>query len=129
RRWAARACPPSVTDVAERPGPEETRAEIARRRLAELAAAFDAQWSPADEDEPEPVVARRRLRDRHVALIGIAAVAVLVVLGWWLLAGRARPLDQPVPLPSASSAAPTTTEAPAELVVDVVGAVARPGIV
>ncbi|RLV56605.1 ComEA family DNA-binding protein [Aeromicrobium phragmitis] len=110
------------------PAPEETRAEVARRRLAELAAAFDAQWQPEDDPaEGEPPGPRHaRLRDRHLALLGIAGVAVLVLVGWWVLAGRPETIDEPVAIEP--SAEPSSAPAK-ELVIDVVGAVARPGIV
>lgn len=110
------------------PAPEETRAEVARRRLAELAAAFDAQWQPDDSipDDDAPSPRHARIRDRHLALVGIAGIALLVLVGWWVLAGRPESIDEPVAItpPSESATAPVE-----ELVVDVVGAVARPGIV
>ncbi|WP_293787355.1 ComEA family DNA-binding protein [uncultured Aeromicrobium sp.] len=110
------------------PAPEETRAEVARRRLAELAAAFDAQWQPDDEvrDDAAPSPRHARVRDRHLALVAIAGIAVLVLVGWWVLGGRPESVDESVPVapPAESATAPAE-----ELVVDVVGAVARPGIV
>ncbi|RLV51391.1 ComEA family DNA-binding protein, partial [Aeromicrobium phragmitis] len=67
------------------------------------------------------------LRDRHLAIVGIAGVAVLVLVGWWVLAGRPERIDEPVAIaPSSESATAPVVD---ELVVDVVGAVARPGIV
>jgi competence protein ComEA len=116
--------------------PEETRAEIARRRLAQLAAAFDADLPPADE--PEPV--RRRVGRPHVRVVATIGVAAAVLLGWWLLSGRpetsgpqplAFPTTAGAPAPSATTAGTPagTGAAGTELVVDVVGKVRRPGIV
>jgi competence protein ComEA len=112
---------------------DETRADIARRRLARLAASFDAELPPADE--PEPAAPRRRVEIPHVRALAAVAVAASVLLVWWLLAGRPRTSDPVAPLAFASSAAPSSgaagtasTTAP-ELIVDVVGKVRRPGIV
>ncbi len=117
---------------------DETRADIARRRLARLAASFDAELPPVDEPEaPQPQ--RRRLEIPHARALAAVAVAASVLLVWWLLAGRPRTSDPVAPLafsstaaPSSSSSAaglPATGSAPAELIVDVVGKVRRPGIV
>jgi competence protein ComEA len=115
---------------------DETRADIARRRLARLAASFDAELPPvAEPDEPQPQ--RRRLEVPHARALAAIAVAASVLLVWWLLAGRPRTSDPVAPLAFASTPAASSPSAggapsaaaPAELIVDVVGKVRRPGIV
>lgn len=109
------------------PEPDETRAQIARRRLAQLAASYEADV-PAPRDAPPPGHRRRPKRSidqRHVRVVAVAAVAASVVLVWWLLTGR--PQQEPAAEPLKVSA--TSTSAPAELVIDVIGKVKRPGIV
>ncbi|MTB87693.1 ComEA family DNA-binding protein [Aeromicrobium senzhongii] len=116
------------------PVPPETRAQVARQRLAELAATFDAtlpdpqdQTSAGRRRKPEP--ARRRLRPVHVRFAGVTAGLAAVLTVWWLLAGR--PQETAVPPASTVEVAGTEASAPAtgELVVDVAGKVRRPGIV
>ena len=63
--------PPQPTDTGE------TRAEIARRRLAQLAASFEAEISPERLDDV-PVVAPRRVRGAHVRVL----VTIAVAAGW-----------------------------------------------
>ena len=113
--------PPSPTD--------ETRAEIARRRLAQLAASFDAELPPVDE--PDPVRVRRTVELPHVKVFATIAVAASVLLVWWLLSGRPETSEPAAPLAFAESTAPSgTAKAPvAELIIDVVGKVRKPGIV
>ncbi len=106
---------------------EETRADIARRRLAQLAASFDAELPPPD-DGPEPPPPRRRLEVPHVKVIATLTVAGAVLLVWWLLAARPETSSPQAPLAFATTGAPAT-ESPAELVIDVVGKVRTPGIV
>jgi competence protein ComEA len=112
----------------------ETRAEIARRRLAQLAASFEAEISPERPDEAR-VVVPRRVRGAHVRVVVTIAVAAGVLLTWWLLSERPRTsspdavslsADVAAPGPGGASASPTTS---GELVVDVVGKVKHPGIV
>jgi len=116
---------------------DETRAEIARRRLAQLAASFDAQLPPA---QPQPGEVPRRIELPHIALPHIKMLATLAVAGsvllvWWLLSGRPQTSDpHQTPLAFATSAAPTRSGAPAaqattDLVIDVIGKVRKPGIV
>jgi competence protein ComEA len=108
---------------------DETRADIARRRLARLAASFDAELPSADEPEAP---ARRRLDVKHARALVAVAVAASVLLGWWLLAGRPRTSEPVEPLALASpSSASASGAAPSAgpLIVDVVGKVRRPGIV
>ena len=109
--------------------PDETRAEIARRRLAQLAASFDAELPPADEPEQERV--RRTLELPHAKVFATIALAASVLLVWWLLSGRPKTTEPAAPLAFGTSTAPAgTAKAPeAELIIDVVGKVRRPGIV
>lgn len=118
------------------PVPPETRAQIARRRLAELTANFEAslpdpETLPDVKPEPDPPVrpTRRTLRPVHLRFAAVTAGAAAVLTVWWLLAGR--PAE--VAVPSAAvvdvSGAPQSEEASTELVVDVAGRVRRPGIV
>lgn len=135
---------------------DETRAEIARRRLAQLAASFDAELPPPEEvDQPVP---RRRVEIPHVRVVATVAVAASVLLVWWLLAGRPDSSGPVAPLAFASSGSPAGRAEQAEqagadgasaagtasssagsaatgaaaselLIIDVVGKVGRPGIV
>jgi competence protein ComEA len=111
----------------------ETRAEIARRRLAQLAASFEAEIS-AEKPDDEPVVARRRVDAAHVRVLVTVAVAAGVLLTWWLLSERPR-TSSPGAVTLSSEASPRDSPAGAgsttsgELVVDVEGKVKHPGIV
>lgn len=128
--------------------PADTRAEIARRRLAELAAAFDASLPDPERPDPErpepgrrrrPRPALRRIRPVHLRFVTVLVVAAAVLLVWWLLAGRPHETAVVPALASADASASalgtspgtnaTPASAPAELVIDVAGAVRRPGIV
>ncbi|MBM9461919.1 ComEA family DNA-binding protein [Aeromicrobium sp. YIM 150415] len=128
--------------------PDETRAEIARRRLAELATAFDATWQPAPDDEPadpeepldddtEPRHARtmqRRWGDRQLAVVAVLGLAAAVLVAWWVIAGRPTESDDSAPLASISASTPPSApadeaESPEELVIHVTGEVQTPGIV
>lgn len=122
-----------------RDDPTETRAEVARRRLAELNASFQAaaddpapqRWSPrlADDHDrldddgpvPRPPVAprgghraaapRRRpgLEGVHLRIVAAGAVAAGVVLTWWLLAERPRVAEVGDSLDVTSQVAATRT--------------------
>jgi competence protein ComEA len=111
----------------------ETRAEIARRRLAQLAASFEAEIPREKPDDP--VVAPRRVGGAHVRVLVTIAVAAGVLLTWWLLSERPRTSSPDAvslssgaaaPGPGGASPSPTTS---GELVIDVVGKVKHPGIV
>lgn len=136
---------------------EETRAEIARRRLAQLVASFEDHVPPAAGDSsptgaavvgrssdpamPPPARShvRRRVTQLHVRVVGAAVVAVVLLLAWSVLSGR--PQSAPAGTPDTSVAGLTTgpadgsgvgTDGPVEtgeIVVDVAGHVHRPGIV
>lgn len=113
--------------------PQETRAEVARRRLSELAASFDAQ--APDPDRPEPGHRRKPhrsgLRAIHLRLVAVVAVVAVVLLAAWLLAGRPHEVDPAVSAIAATGPADAVSTSPgkAELIVDVAGRVRRPGIV
>jgi competence protein ComEA len=112
----------------------ETRAEIARRRLAQLAASFEAEI-PREKPDHEVVVPRRRVDAAHVRVLVTIAVAAGVLLTWWLLSERPRTSTPDAVALSSDSASPggasTPGSGPAKtgIVVDVEGKVKRPGIV
>ncbi|MCW2840728.1 MAG: DNA-binding protein [Aeromicrobium sp.] len=132
-----------------REDPDDTRADIARRRLAQLVASFDDELPPAD-DVPERQ-ARPRIEIPHVRALVTVAVAACVLLGWWLLAGRPETSDPVAPLAFSDTASPgagtptgsspaggsragsdpagAAAGAPTELIIDVTGKVKHPGIV
>jgi competence protein ComEA len=115
----------------------ETRAEIARRRLAQLAASFEAEI-PSEPLEATDVMPPRRVVGSHVRVLVTIAVAAGVLLTWWLLSERPRTSSPdevslsagaapspPGPSPSGSAVASSG----GQLVVDVEGKVRHPGIV
>ncbi len=112
----------------------ETRAEVARRRLARLAASFDAEI-PREKPDDAPVVASRRIEAAHLRVLVTIAVAAGVLLTWWLLSERPRTSSpDPISLSAEATsppggAAPSGAPAAGELVVDVEGKVKHPGIV
>jgi competence protein ComEA len=106
----------------------ETRAEVARRRLAQLAASFEAEI-PHEEPDDAPVVRSRRIDASHVRVLTTIAVAAGVLLTWWLLSERPR-TSAPDPISLSADTSPSASASPAgELVIDVAGRVKRPGIV
>ncbi len=111
------------------PPTDETRAEIARRRLAQLAASFDAELPPAEEPERAPV--RRTVELPHAKVLATIAVAASVLLVWWLLSGRPESSEPAAPLAFGETTASVGPSKPpaAELIIDVVGKVRKPGIV
>ena len=109
----------------------DTRADIARRRMAELMASFDAQAAAP----PSRVVPRShaaevpwRVPPTHLRAVVTVAVAAGVLLTWWLLSARPRTSE-----PEAVQVTPTAKHEHAEtarmLIIDVEGKVKRPGIV
>ncbi len=114
--------------------PQETRAEIARSRLAELRANFDASLS--DLEQPEPGRRRRQrsvkpVRLVHLRLVVTVSVAAAVLLTWWLLAGRPAEvaLAPTAELRSAKASGVPAQSSGQQIVIDVAGKVRRPGIV
>ncbi|WP_229051428.1 ComEA family DNA-binding protein [Aeromicrobium sp. Leaf350] len=120
---------------------EETRAEIARRRLAQLVASFDehvpppAHGAPVAEPTTPPAVPvpaaplHRRVTRLHVRVVVAVVVGAAVVLAWSVLSGR--PQADPAGVGDAPAVS-EATEGPVEtgeIVVDVAGLVQRPGIV
>lgn len=103
---------------------EETRADVARRRLAQLTAAFEGR--PV-EPAPASSAPAHKLESQHVKVVVSLLMAAAVVTVWWLLSARAH-TTQEAPHLALSTATPTTAT-PLELVIDVEGKVARPGIV
>ncbi len=121
---------------------EETRAEIARRRLAELAATFNASLpeysgDENENDETEDSSPRKAslLSRLHLKFLAVVAAVSLLLLAWWLLSGGS---DQSSVLTvaqtadassSASEKHLTVAMEPETLIVHVVGKVNHPGIV
>lgn len=121
----------------------ETRAEIARKRMAELMASFDAQATP----KPHPVAHRSHAADvswrvppTQLRALVTVAVAAGVLLTWWLLSARPRTSDPTAVQVSAAAQHEHSTGGAAAhadpggtagrmLIVDVEGKVKRPGIV
>lgn len=108
---------------------EETRADVARRRLAQLTASFEGRVIEPDPSAL-PVPVARRLEHQHVRVVGAILMAAAVITVWWLLSDRphADATAPAVPLATTSVAASARSTAP-ELVIDVEGTVGRPGIV
>lgn len=119
------------------PGLEpETRAEVARRRLAQLTTSFETA-----ESGGSPAHRATQVKGVHLRVVTVVAVAAGVLLTWWVLAERPRSADvtDPVELSGAgqthqgpSAPAPSggpSASASSEVVVDVAGKVRRPGIV
>lgn len=103
---------------------DETRADIARRRLAQLTAAFEGRQVEAAPPEPPTT---HRLESQHFKVVVALLTAIAVVTVWWLLSARPH-AETPAPRLALSTASSAVSEPPG-LVVDVEGKVARPGIV
>lgn len=110
----------------------ETRAEIARRRMAELMASFDAQAAPKAPAHP---AARSHAADvswrvppTHLRALVTVAVAAGVLLTWWLLSARPR-TSEPEAVQVSATAKHERAETRRMLIIDVEGKVKRPGIV
>lgn len=104
---------------------DETRAEVARRRLAALTATFEGDDEPA-VDSPAPV-APKPVTNRHVVLIGALLTAAAVLSAWWILSGESEKISAPPVAVEITESAPPQKSA--EVVVDVAGKVKDPGIV
>jgi competence protein ComEA len=101
---------------------------VARLRLAQLAASFEAEI-PVEKPDDAPAVTSRRIDAAHVRVLITIAVAAGVMLTWWLLSERPR-TSTPDPVSLSAETSPSASASPSgELVIDVVGKVKRPGIV
>jgi competence protein ComEA len=113
-----------------RPDPH-ARTEIARQRLAALAASFDRDLpSPAVPDRPRSHAAEVswRFPDGRLKVVVALAVAAGVVLSWWLLSARPR-TSEPEAVRLTAQTDRGAASSAAALVIDVEGKVKRPGIV
>lgn len=125
---------------------EETRAEIARRRLADLAASFNATLPDsdheADRETDEFVDSHKRrwgVSSAHLRFVAVAGAGSLVLVAWWLFAGgivggshdsQALQVSHSQSNSTAKSGTPSASdETPETLIVHVVGKVNTPGIV
>ncbi len=127
---------------------EETPAEIARRRLAELAATFNATLPDPVEDEADvpvrPGPKRFAVTSMHVRFMALLGVVALVAIGWWLLSGSGS-RDSPgtnsnvvefksgaqaeSSVGDASTASKSESSRPVGVIVHVAGKVKNPGLV
>lgn len=152
---------------------EQTRAEVARRRLAQLAESFDAEFDTNSGETGEPLRRETELKSksdsisrlavgsdaaqadlrasappvrpwsvlqhRHVQLLGVVMIGAVLAVAWWVQNNQPRAVDSAdlapvVQLAESSGHDPAkpnlaASDTPSELVIDVVGEVARPGIV
>jgi competence protein ComEA len=125
-------------------GGEETRAEIARRRMAELMASFDAHTATR-EHPGQPAIPRShaaevswRVPPTHLRVLVTVAVAAGVLLTWWLLSARPR-TSEPEAVQMSSGQISSGQVSPGAkhesadgqrmLIIDVEGKVKRPGII
>lgn len=110
----------------------ETRAEIARRRMAELMASFDAQASstasPAAAPRSHAADVSWRVPPTHLRALVAIAVAAGVVLTWWLLSARPR-TSEPEAVQVSAAAGHQHAKTERMLIIDVEGKVKRPGII
>lgn len=114
------------------------RTELARRRLAALAASFEGQASrsadadPIRSDLPRTHAAEVAWRIPPVRAKAVAAVVVAagVLLSWWLLSARPRTSEpEAVRLTAQTDRTRGSASESHSLVIDVEGKVRRPGIV
>jgi competence protein ComEA len=115
-----------------------SRTEVARRRLAALAASFEDQAPPARAadlgalDRPRSHAAEVAWRIPPVRVQAVLAVVVAagVLLSWWLLSARPRTSEpEAVRLTAQTDRGQRTGAEANSLVIDVEGKVKRPGIV
>lgn len=112
----------------------QTRAEIARNRMADLLASYDGETDRAATSSRGPrshaAADAWRVPPTYLRVLVAMAVAAGVLLTWWLLSARPRTSDpEPVALQQHGERKQPATAAAAELVIDVEGKVKRPGII
>ncbi|MCI2416318.1 ComEA family DNA-binding protein [Saccharopolyspora sp. K220] len=111
----------SHDDPAERAGPDysvtppDTAASSPMRRLA-------GRWLPES-------LLRSRVDPGRSGVLALVLVAAAVLVGLFVVSWTSRSTAEPAPPLVAPPPLPTTTAAPPELVVSVVGRVVRPGLV
>ena len=116
--------------MARRDDPDPELAELVRERLASV---LERPVHPVEPVAPPP--GRRTFGRAHLAVVAVVAVAALLAAAWVLLRARPVALATPVPVssvPPSPSPAPGTarpTPASSTVVVHVVGAVRKPGLV
>ena len=105
------------------------RTEIARRRLAALAASFDGQVPRPTEAAPSHAAqVSWRLPAGRLKVVVALVVAAGVLLSWWLLSARPR-TSEPEAVHLAAQTERSLGGSTRALVIDVEGKVKRPGIV
>jgi competence protein ComEA len=110
-------------------GPQ-TRAEIARARMADLLASFDGQADRPRAPRSHAAQGAWRVPPGYMRALVALAVAASVLLSWWLLAARPRTSEpQAVELQAHSDRPHVSASAGTGLVIDVEGKVRRPGII
>jgi competence protein ComEA len=108
----------------------QTRAEMARTRMAELLASFDGQTERSRAPRSHASEVAWRVPPGYLRALVALAVAAGVLLTWWLLSARPRTTEpQAVELRAHADHQHASTTADAELVIDVEGKVKRPGII
>ncbi len=108
-----------------------SRTEIARQRLAALAASFDAQVPRPTEAAPTRSHAAQvswRLPAGRLKIVVALVVAAGVLLSWWLLSARPR-TSEPETVSLTARTEHSASDSTHALVIDVEGKVKRPGIV
>lgn len=109
----------------------QTRAEMARARMAELLASFDGQAERQSAPRSHASEVAWRVPPAYLRALVALAVAAGVLLAWWLLSARPRTAEPQAVELRAHAAGEREHEASAatELVIDVEGKVKRPGII
>lgn len=108
-----------------------SRTEIARQRLAALAASFDRDLpSPVEPEQPRSHAAQVswRLPAGRLKVVVALVVAAGVLMSWWLLSARPR-TSEPESVSLTAHAEHSGGGSTSALVIDVEGKVKRPGIV
>jgi competence protein ComEA len=117
-------------------GSGHTLSEESAQFPSEPAITEVALCSKQDADELLDELPRQRFGRMHVGVIGVFLILGLTISGWLLLRARPVAVATPggvvtvnTPLQTAVSAAPTTSRGASKIVVHVLGAVRRPGLV